>query len=828
MGLPKTTEFQKANDSMTDNLTYIDVAIALPVYGTFTYAVPKTLSPFAVTGKRVLVPFRKRRVTGYILDISGKTDRKEIKLILDVLDDEPLFPSSMIPFFMWIADYYIHPVGEVIKCALPGGLNIYDYITISISKKGEKALEKNLTTAVEKEVLNLLKEGSFRWKDLGRKMKNEIPGALLYSMKNRGWIISKRELRGGGTKPLMERYVSLKSSASSFKKLSVPKKKIIDILNTEGEISVKNLKALVPTAPKLIKALEQGGYISIFHKRAYRDPFGDTIEADDDLMLTSEQKSAVSAVAGCLGKGYATYLLAGVTGSGKTEVYMQLAAKAIKCGYSVLILIPEIALISQMERRFRARFGERVAILHSGLSAGERYDQWMRIARKEVKIAIGARSAIFSPFSDVGLIIVDEEHDTSYKQEGSLRYNARDLAVVRAKLGGSIALLGSATPSIQSYYNVKTKKFIELNLKNRVEKRPLPEIKIVDLRESRDKRGIRRFITPQLYEGMSQTLNHGEQVLLFLNRRGFASFPVCGTCGEAVRCKNCDISLTLHQRSNAYKCHYCGFTMASASNCRACGSSNIKHLGLGTEKVEAAVAGLFPDATVKRMDRDTTIRKGSIVKLLKDLRKGNTDMLVGTQMVTKGHDFPNITLVGIICADLSLNFPDFRAGERTFQLLAQVAGRAGRGDIPGRVILQTYNPDHFSIIAAKDQDFKTFYKNEIGFRKALNYPPFSRMVQLKISGKSKEKTRRYAETLGDLCKSVQKSNISFSKLVEILGPIEASLPRIAGKYRWQILLKGMSVKPLHQFVRRILFEKRTNFNDRYVKVVVDVDPFFMM
>jgi primosomal protein N' (replication factor Y) len=813
---------------MINRSTYMDVAVALPVHNTYTYAVSESLLPFAAVGKRVLVPFRGRRVTGYILGKGDKTDIKEIKLIFDVLDDEPLFSSSMIPLFMWIAEYYIHPIGEVIKCALPGGLNIYDFITISISKKGRRALEKNFTTAVEKEILLLITEEPFRLKDLGRKMKKEIPSALLYSMKNRGWIISKKELKGCSTRPLMERYISLTGSYPSCENLSAPRKKIIDIIKSEGDISVKKLKTQVPSAPRLIKSLSQSGYISIFEKKAYRDPFGDDIEADESLQLTTEQETAVSEVADGLGKGYATYLLAGVTGSGKTEVYMQLAAKALKKGCCVLVLIPEIALISQMERRFRARFGECVAVLHSGLSAGERYDQWMRIARKEVKIAIGARSAVFSPFSDIGLIIVDEEHDTSYKQEGSLRYHARDLAVVRAKLSNAIALLGSATPSIQSYYNVKAEKFLELNLKNRVEKRPLPKIQIVDLRHSRDKRGFRRFITPELYEGMKHSLDRGEQVLLFLNRRGFASFPVCGTCGESVRCKNCDVSLTLHQKANAYKCHYCGFTRALASNCQACGSNKIFLLGIGTEKVEAAVAGLFPDARIKRMDRDTTTRKGSLVKLLKELKKRKIDILVGTQMVTKGHDFPNITLVGIICADLSLNFPDFRAGERTFQLLAQVAGRAGRGDIPGKVILQTYSPDHFSIIAARDQDFKAFYKTEIGFRKSLNYPPFSRMIQLKISGKNKEKTRQHSQTLGDHCRIVQLSDQSFLKAVKILGPIEASIPRIASRYRWQILLKGMGVKPLHQFVRRVLLKNSAHFNNRDVKVVVDVDPFFMM
>ena len=380
---------------------------------------------------------------------------------------------------------------------------------------------------------------------------------------------------------------------------------------------------------------------------------------------------------------------------------MQVAAEAMKTGRSVLVLVPEIALITQMERRFRARFGDCVSVLHSALSAGERYDQWTRILQGETTITIGARSAIFAPFDNLGVIIVDEEHDSSYKQEGKLRYNARDLAVVRAKQNDCIAILGSATPSIQSYYNVTTHKFTELTLTKRVEERRLPDIRIVDLRQTRDARGIERFISPDLHSAMKQSLDRGEQVLLFLNRRGYASFPVCAACGQAMRCKYCDISLTLHQRSNAYRCHYCGYSRAATSSCDICGSTKIKHLGLGTEKLEEMLTSLFSQARIARMDRDTTIRKGSIIKLLKGLKNQTIDILVGTQMVAKGHDFPNITLVGIICADLSLSFPDFRAGERTFQLLAQVAGRAGRGDRPGQVILQTYNPDHFCIAAAQ-------------------------------------------------------------------------------------------------------------------------------
>ncbi|MFC1815415.1 primosomal protein N' [Thermodesulfobacteriota bacterium] len=813
---------------MLSNNSYIEIAIALPVYNTFTYLVPENLVANVSVGKRVLAPFGRSRVTGYILGSSKKIDFKEIKSILNIIDKWPLFPSSLIPFFSWIADYYMHPIGEVIKSALPGGINLYEFAAVSITEMGIKALGNDTLALYEHEVLNQLQSGPTQLKDLRRNLKKEIPAYLIQSLEQKGWVSQQRELRGARTRPRLERYVSLKNSDLPIAKLSIQRRRVIEAISASSEISVKSLKKIVPTASNLIRAMRDAGYVTVHYKPVCRDPFGESILPDTAPVLTDEQESVVSTVLKSLGKGFSTYLLSGVTGSGKTEVYLQLAAAAIKRGCSVLVLVPEIALISQMESRFRSRFGECVAVLHSGLSPGERYDQWVRILRKEASIVIGARSAVFAPLAGIGLIIVDEEHDTSYKQESGLRYNARDLAVVRAKQLQCIALLGSATPSIQSYYNVGANKFIELTLKKRVKKQPLPEIKIVDLSKNRDTRGVRRFITTDLHDAIKETLGRNEQVLLFLNRRGFAGLPICSACGEAIRCKNCDISLTLHQKANAYKCHYCGFTRAFSLYCDTCGSSKIKLLGVGTEKVAAAVKALFPNARVARMDRDTTSRKGSIIKMLKGLKNHTIDVLVGTQMIAKGHDFPNITLVGIICADLSLSFPDFRAGERTFQLLAQVSGRAGRGNIPGRVVLQTYNPDHFSILSARDQDFKKFYEKEIVFRKSLNYPPYARIIQLKISGKQKEKTERIALVLGDACSELQRGSPSFLNFLEVLGPIPAPLPKIAKQYRWQILLKGKRVVTLHQFVHRLIIDKSSIFNQREAKVVIDVDPFFMM
>ncbi|NNL76085.1 MAG: primosomal protein N' [Desulfobacterales bacterium] len=814
---------------MKSDARYIEVAVALPVSNTFTYSVPESLFNFITTGKRVLIPFGRRRVTGYVFGQCRLLDSiEEIKSILDVLDEEPLFPPSMVPFFRWITDYYKYPIGEVVKNALPGGLNIRDLATVTLTEKGRTAVSHGHLTPIAKDFLGQLIAGPRRVKEVCRKINQNIPAALLNTFERNGWITKKWELSGVKTKARTERFVRLAGVGLAADGLSKTRAKIIDILKAEGEISLKKLKKTVPTAANLVKNLEKEGYLFVRHKRVFRDPFGSSIKPDTAPILNQEQERAVLQACNNLNKGYKTFLLSGITGSGKTEVYMHIADEVIRKGRSVLVLVPEIALITQMERRFRARFGECVSVLHSALSAGERYDQWIRIARGEATIAIGARSAIFAPFDDMGVIIVDEEHDSSYKQEGKLRYNARDLAVLRAKQNGCVALLGSATPSIQTYYNVTTQKFSELTLKNRVEQRPLPAISIVDLRQSRDARGIERFISAELQQAMAAALDRDEQVLLFLNRRGYASFPVCGACGRPMSCKHCDISLTLHQRSNAYRCHYCGFSKAATSSCEYCGSDKIKQLGLGTEKLQDMVSSLFPKARVARMDRDTTIRKGAIVKLLKGLRDKTTDIVVGTQMVAKGHDFPNITLVGIVCADLSLSFPDFRAGERTFQLLAQVAGRAGRGDRPGRVVLQTYNPEHFSISTARQQDFRSFYHEEIRFRKALNYPPFSRMVQFKISGKNPQKTKTHAHLIGDLCRALKATDSGRYQSVEIMGPIEASLTRIAQRYRWQILLKGSNAVALHQFINQLLSENTTDFTHRYVKVAIDVDPVFMM
>ncbi|MBR9987707.1 MAG: primosomal protein N' [Desulfosarcina sp.] len=810
----------------------VSVAVALPVHDTFCYSIPEPLAPHACPGKRVLVPFGRRTVTGYLVgpaeEPTDKIDPMEIKHILDVLDDTPLFPETMIPFFQWIAAYYMHPLGQVIHTALPAGLNLADIAVLTIGGAGAEAVATPHPSPLEKIVLSALAKRPAGIKQLQKEIGQPVSWALIHQLRQRGWIQVDRQIKARQIRPKTVRWVTVKQTAPASERFSVQRKIIRNLLETKGDLSVPELKTRVPTAPALVRAMQKAGQVTVYEKTVYRDPFGDPIEPDIPPRLTAEQAEAVSAMAPLLGQGFKTVLLAGVTGSGKTEVYLRLTQAALDKGLRVLVLVPEIALISQIERRYRARFGETVAILHSGLSQGERYDQWIRIANADATIAIGARSCIFAPFGDVGLIIVDEEHDASYKQEGGLSYNARDLAVVRARHHNALTILGSATPSVQSWYNVSVGKYATARLTRRINRQPLPAIQIVDLSQSRDDRGIRRYITAPLQQAIKKTLDDGNQALIFLNRRGFSAFVICGHCGQPLRCKNCDISLTLHKRANAFRCHYCGFSKAAVSTCPSCGSDKIRLLGVGTEKIQEAMTHLFPEARVARMDRDTMTRKGSIVNLLKDLKHRRIDILVGTQMVAKGHDFPGITLVGVVCADLTLNFPDFRAGERTFQLLAQVAGRAGRGDRPGRVILQTYNPNHFSILAAKDQDFKAFFDQEIGFRKALGYPPFSRMIAVRISGKDSKQAAAHARALGENCRKLLTADGPYCGRIQVMGPIEAPLSRIAKHHRWQILVKSQHTAMLHRFAYELILDHRAAPAGRQVKVTVDVDPFFLM
>ncbi|MCG8566315.1 MAG: primosomal protein N' [Desulfobacterales bacterium] len=812
--------------------TYMEVAVTLPVAGPFTYEIPSSLAKDCLPGMRVLVPFGRRRITGYILGPVPQPKGYKTKKIIEVLDDHPLFPESEKKLFKWVADYYLHPLGEVIKTALPGGLDRRDVSHVFLTDSGQAALDGGELAPGEAWVAHqLASRESMTFKQLaaaGEKAGHPSVRSLTKRMESQDLIRISMVLKREAASARMEKFLSpgpIPREGSDLR-MSQKRRRILDLIQEHQSMSLALLKESVPTAPKLIKPLAQAGLVAITEKRVFRDPLGDPVDPDTPPELTPEQAVVVERVESDRDKGFVPYLLHGVTGSGKTEVYMRLAAEAVDQGKNAMILVPEIALISQTERRFRARFGERIAVLHSMLTHGERLDQWRRIGLGKVQIVIGARSAVFAPFDSLGMIIVDEEHDGSYKQESGLRYNARDLAVVRAKMENCPVILGSATPSLQSYQNVVAKRFELLSLTRRVNNSALPEITLVDLKKYKDVRGYDRVITPELARAIRACLESGNQALIFLNRRGFSTYPACKSCETPIKCRFCDVTMTLHRSQDHYRCHLCGFCLPLSAQCPECGGKKIQHYGFGTEKIETLLKGMFPDARLARMDQDSTAKKGESLKLLKAIRNRTVDIIVGTQMLAKGHDFPSITLVGVICADLSLNLPDFRAGERTFQLLAQVAGRAGRGAKPGRVIMQTYTPDHFTIEASVHQDHMEFFNQEAPFRKALGYPPFTRMIQLKISGKVEQKVADHAQRLADVMKQLMADDASDIP-VDVLGPIEASIARISDRFRWQILLKSPSAGRLKELVQGALAHADIK-GVRHSRIAVDVDPYSLL
>ncbi len=811
---------------------YIDVALGLPLDQVFAYGVPEPFQSSCAIGVRVLVPFGRKRITGYVVGFHEKAPDFVTRDILEISDDLPMFSAGQLEFFQWIARYYLHPLGEVIKAALPQGLERRETLFVSSTSSGTIALtEDSFLPDKQKSLLALLGEKQpLSLAALAKKTGQKKPSllSLLRKMEEKNLVSVVARLGADKARAKLEKFILPgRPCPEAGKKLSQKRQQILSVVAREKEISLSRLRQTIPTAPRLVKLLAQDGYLSIEERQVFRDPFGDPVEPDIPPDLNGEQQQVLDQVLDHLDTGFVPYLLFGVTGSGKTEVYMRLVAHAVERGKTALILVPEIALISQTERRFRARFGEQVAVIHSMLSTGERLDQWRRIVQGELPMVIGTRSALFAPLENIGMIIVDEEHDSSYKQESGLRYNARDLCVVLARMHDCPVVLGSATPSVQSYQNVMEGRFSLLNLAHRVNNNPLPAIHLVDLKKYRDVRGNDRIITPELAREIRSCLDHGNQALIFLNRRGFASFPACKSCGKPLLCRHCDLTMTYHRTTDRYLCHLCGDSLSSGTLCPDCGNGEIQRFGFGTQKVEDILQSMFPDARLARMDQDSTARKGSSVAMLKAIKNRTVDIVVGTQILAKGHDFPGITLVGVVCADLSLNLPDFRAGERTFQLLAQVAGRAGRGKEPGRVVLQTYTPEHFTIEAARDQDFHGFFLQEAPFRKALMYPPFARLVQLKISGKAEEKVKNYALHAGKILNELLEKKPEYQPHAQILGPIEASISRISGRYRWQIIIKSLRVKIIHHLVSQMKKDP-VLLSAKQISLAIDMDPYFLM
>jgi primosomal protein N' (replication factor Y) len=788
--------------SYSEEKKYLQVAVCLPVSGTFTYSVSGALADRVEAGKRALVPFSKRRAIGYILRIIPPEDREGIRDMLSVIDPHPLFPQDMVAFFEWLSIYYRYPIGLVIKAALPTGLNV-------AAPVGQEKCDTGWQDRVGllKRVFVGIKRGSVIDESLFDRKKGTSPPAVPV----------------GETEPAHQLALHRGKRArdeSSF----------LELLHAKGEIPLLEITRNFPNGRYLVDKWVKKGILEKSLKPVVRDAAGeDSFVSPKPPPLNPTQKEILAVIKGTIREDrYQAFLLHGVTGSGKTEVYYHAVRAAIQLGKQSIIMVPEIALTVALASLFKARLKERVAVLHSALSQGQRYDQWINIARGKADVVIGARSALFAPLPRLGLVILDEEHDASYKQEEQFRYHARDAAVMRSKLVNAVVILGSGTPSIQSYRNAVSGKYRLLSMPERIGKKMPPEIGIIDMTECEDSKNRGGILSRQLQEAIGENLAKGEQTILFLNRRGFSALYLCRFCGTTVRCPNCDLSLTYHKDGDTLLCHYCGFRIQPPKRCPSCDREQLKPYGFGTERVVDTLVEIFPEARVERMDRDTMRHKGEVQQILKRFLNRETDILVGTQMVTKGHDFPNVTLVGVISADLSLNWPDFRAGETTFQLISQVAGRTGRGASPGRVIIQTYNPSHYAIRAARDHDYEGFFSREIELRRQLNYPPFSSIVNLRFQGNSKSKTEQIAGHMKMRIRDTLKKHLNSKKDIEVLGPVEAPIAKIKGKYRQQILIKSWRPGYLNQLLNEIDRLSTQILGASGVRLIIDVDPYQMV
>ena len=692
----------------------------------FDYNIPETMVYKAMVGSRVFVQFgnRKQLEEGFIIGIKESSEFK-LKSIEKIVNENGL-TEEKVELAKWMARRYFCNISECIKLMLPPGT------TTKIIENRIKEKNENFVTIIDEEVVESdIEEDKFK---------------------------SAKQVR------------------------------ILKFLLDNGETNLADLLLFTDTTRDAVKALEKKNYITIEKKHVERNPFFHKVERQSKkLEFTEEQQNAYNEISDKMDKNkYEEYLIYGVTGSGKTEIYLQLIEKALNNNKTSIMLVPEISLTPQTVDRFIARFGEEnIAVLHSKLSIGERFDQWNKIKSGQAKIVIGARSAIFAPVQNLGIIIIDEEHDSSYKSESTPRYNAKDVARYLCYESNIPLALGSATPDTGSLYRTIKKQSVLLRLNKRANNAKLPEIEVVDLREELSKKN-KSMLSEKLQESIKENLENKKQTILFLNRRGFSTFVMCRDCGYTAKCKNCDITLTYHKSTNKLKCHYCGYETKVITKCPECGSENIRYFGTGTQKLESEINTLFPEAKTIRMDVDTVTKKNSHEKILTDFKENKADILIGTQMVVKGHHFPNVTLVGVIAADGSLNMNDYRANEITFQILTQVAGRAGRGEDAGKVIIQTYNPDSFTIECVKQQNEEMFYNTEMRLRKQLKYPPFCDIIVIGVSSKDEQITMKVAQSLHKYLKGrVENENIGIMLYKALPAPID----KIKNKYRWRILIK---------------------------------------
>ncbi|MBS3948875.1 MAG: primosomal protein N' [Dethiobacter sp.] len=768
----------------------------------FTYRVPARLK--LKVGSRVVVPFGGRRVAGYCVGLSPDALTGEIKEIEQVLDEEPLLTAELLALAEWGAGRFLCRRLDFLQAMVPAPARWTNRKWVVYTGRGEE----------EAPALAFLRAKGRLPLAQWLRQYPELKSARLLQRWRQSGIISVSDEERGGIRAKLERMVSLTEGGPAAGVTGYKQLLALTQLSERGPLSAGRLAAL-GIGPSTLRSLVQKGLVAITEVSVNRRPAGgcDASYASAPL-LTAEQEHALTAIrAGMKGNAPCNILLHGVTGSGKTEVYLQAIEEVLAAGKGSIVLVPEISLTPQMIDRFTSRFGDWVAVLHSRLSAGERYDEWRRVASGEAMVVVGARSAVFAPLSELGLIVLDEEHEHSYKQEETPRYHARDVALWRAQQHRAVLLLGSATPSLESYCLAEKGDYVLSRLPNRIHDRPLPPVEIVDLRREM-KEGHRSVFSRALLAALANTQAAGRQAIILLNRRGYATFVLCRECGFVLRCPACQLALKFHVTDEQLRCHYCEHQEPYPLVCPACAGRYIRHFGTGTQRVVEELQKHFPSLRLARLDADATARKGAHRQILASFRRGEYQVLVGTQMVAKGLDFPNVTLVGVITADTALNLPDFRAGERTFQLLTQVAGRAGRGEAGGRVIIQTYAPDHYAVQAAKTHDFEGFYRQELAARQELEYPPFSRLVRFVISGGKEEDVIRAAEFLPDI----------LEPQVDALGPSPCPLAKLRGQFRWQVVARGFELETLLSVSKEAVALFRDNPLAGEVRLTVDVDP----
>ncbi len=786
----------------------------------FSYAVPSELHSEIEIGRRVIVPFARgnREIEGYCVGIHENKSEKGLKSVMYVADERPAFDEKLLETIEYMHERYLCSYCDIINAVVPAGTGIkmHEYLILNNTDEELLGVRANIAKELEKH------GGEMERHELCGCFENSIASTLLSMLKSgelRREFRPEREIKERivkGVRPID----TSDEVMDNLIRVAPAQARILEYLKNNGETELSEVLKATAASRGSVLPLESKGLVEIVEIIKDRDPFADMqLEKTEPMVPTVQQGSAIERLTQCMDNGGGTILLHGVTGSGKTEVFLQAIAHALSIGKTALVLVPEISLTPQMVSRFLARFSSRVAVIHSGLSKGERFDQWRRIYNGEADIVIGARSAVFAPLDNIGIIIMDEEHSESYKSDMSPRYHAREIAQFRAKQYGAAVVLASATPLVESYYKAANGEYELVEMTKRINEAKLPPIHIADMRDELAE-GNKSMFSRSLYREMKKNIENGEQTILFLNRRGFSTFVSCRSCGYTVQCPQCSISLTYHKYDNMLKCHYCGYVRENYSICPECGSRYIRFFGGGTQRVEEEVHRLLPGASTIRMDVDTTGKKQSHEKLLEKFDKEKVDVLVGTQMIAKGLDFENVTLVGAVSADTMLHMNDFRSSERTFSMLEQVTGRAGRGKKAGRAVIQTYNPEAEAITRVAVHDYYNFYKGEIEQRKLMGYPPFAKMIVILFSGTVAKNVSwcasYFRKSLGELKE--------LDETVQILGPVASSLSRINNKYRYQMIIKCLDDDIFNVKLKKAMDACRKHEDYKQVSIVIDKNP----